>query len=367
MSKRIKNIAVTIWFLTFIIGFFAANVVLPDAEFSRSERRRLAAVPAFTWERLLSGDLFEDFDKYSVDQFIFRDFFRGVKAFAGYNLFGRLDYNGIYLMDGSIIKIEYPLNEQAVLNAAKKFNDIYKQYLSGMDVYYSVIPDKNYFAAQKNGYLSMDYKRMVELLQKGIEDINYIDIFDCLSLEDYYRTDIHWSQDRIIDVAGRLLEGMGNPYRPCETQFEAQKLYPFFGSYYGQAAIRVSPDDLTFLTNDLLEQAIVYDFETRSESKVYMPDKFNGMDPYDVFLSGAKALLTVTNPKAASDRELIIFRDSFGSSIAPLLLEGYSRITLVDLRYMATSLLGEYIDFSENTDVLFLYNTIIINNSYMLK
>jgi len=331
MSRTIKNIVVTTCFIAFILGFFVINAVVPDAELSRSERRRLVALPAFTWAKLFSGDLFEEFDKYTVDQFVLRDFFRGVKAYASYNLFGRLDNNDIYMTDGSIIKIEYPLNEQAVLNAAKKFNYIYEQYLNGLDVYYSVIPDKNYFSAQKNGHLAMDYKRMLELLQSGIKEYKYIDIFDCLDLEDYYSTDIHWRQDRIMDVAARLLEGMGNPYRPSDTRYEARKLTPFFGSYYGQAALRVQPDDLVYMTNDLLETAIVYDFETRSESNVYMPDKFNGVDPYDVFLSGAKALLTVTNPMPVSDRELIIFRDSFGSSIAPLLLEGYSRITLVDL------------------------------------
>ena len=39
------------------------------------------------------------------------------------------------------------------------------------------------------------------------------------------------------------------------------------------------------------------------------------------------SLLTVDNPNARTDRELVIFRDSFGSSLAPLLLEGYSRVT----------------------------------------
>ena len=89
--------------------------------------------------------------------------------------------------------------------------------------------------------------------------------------------------------------------------------------------------------------------------------------PYDIFLSGAKSLLTIYNPKALNNKELIIFRDSFGSSIAPLMLKGYSKITLVDLRYLSTDLLSNYIDFSTNQDVLFLYNIVILNNSYMLK
>ena len=65
-------------------------------------------------------------------------------------------------------------------------------------------------------------------------------------------------------------------------------------------------------------------------------------------------------------KELVIFRDSFASSLAPLLLDGYKKITLIDLRYLDSDLLNEYISFS-NQDILFLYNTTIINNSNVLK
>jgi hypothetical protein len=78
-------------------------------------------------------------------------------------------------------------------------------------------------------------------------------------------------------------------------------------------------------------------------------------------------LITIENPEAASDKELILFRDSFGSSIAPLLLGGYSKITMVDLRYISTDLLDNYIDFTKGQDVLFLYSTQILNNSFMLR
>ena len=77
-------------------------------------------------------------------------------------------------------------------------------------------------------------------------------------------------------------------------------------------------------------------------------------------------IIEMTNPNAETERELIIFRDSFSSSLAPLLLEGYSKITLLDLRYISISMLKDYVTFS-NQDVLILYNTTIINNSDMIK
>ena len=112
---------------------------------------------------------------------------------------------------------------------------------------------------------------------------------------------------------------------------------------------------------------MVYNLEPdKTTVGVYDRAKLKGNDKYDVYLSGAAALLTVENTLASSKKELVVFRDSFGSSLAPLLLEGYSKITLVDLRYFSSQLLGEYVDFT-NADVLFIYNTQIINQSSLLK
>ncbi|MGI6085258.1 MAG: DHHW family protein [Acetivibrionales bacterium] len=367
MKKNLKDVLVIICFIVIISGFTLGNVFSKDEAFSYSERRKLADLPKFSFHKLFSGDVFEEFEKYSLDQFIFRDYFRSIKAHAAYYLFNKKDNNGIYIVDGNINKILYPLNEKSVINAAVKLNEIYDKYLQGMKVYYSIIPDKNYFLAAENGYLKINYDKIPEIMSQRLERMKYINLFDSLDIEDYYRTDIHWSQDRIIDAANRLYENMDIDTRIEKSQYTEKELYPFYGSYSGQLALRTSPDKLVYLTDDTLKNAEVYDYESNSFSNVYTPDKFNGMDPYDVYLSGAKALITVKNNKSTTDRELILFRDSFGSSIAPLLLSGYSKITLVDLRYISTDLLGNFIDFSDNQDVLFLYNTQIINNSYMLK
>ena len=76
--------------------------------------------------------------------------------------------------------------------------------------------------------------------------------------------------------------------------------------------------------------------------------------------------MVLENPNGPAGRELVLFRDSFGSSLAPLLAASYSKITLVDLRYMDSSLLGDYVTFSHQ-DVLFLYSTLLLNSSQSLR
>ena len=72
------------------------------------------------------------------------------------------------------------------------------------------------------------------------------------------------------------------------------------------------------------------------------------------------------NNSAQTDKRLIIFRDSFASSLAPLLLDGYSEVVLVDLRYVMSDMVADYVDFSD-ADVLFLYSTTLLNSSFSMK
>ena len=95
-------------------------------------------------------------------------------------------------------------------------------------------------------------------------------------------------------------------------------------------------------------------------------EKAHGKAPYEMFLGGSLSLITIENDKAKTEKELVIFRDSFGSAIAPLFVEGYRKITVVDIRYIHPNLLEKYIEFN-NQDVLFLYSTSILNNSETIK
>ena len=49
-----------------------------------------------------------------------------------------------------------------------------------------------------------------------------------------------------------------------------------------------------------------------------------------------------------------MFRDSFCSSLAPLLLDGYKKITVIDLRYIGSPLLKGLVEFKDNQDVLII-------------
>ena len=363
--KKYKNLFfISVLGLVFVCVTLCAWL-LPRHEFSDNERRKLAQLPELSADSVLDGSFMENFESFTQDQFPLRDTFRTIKALTAYKVLGQLDNNGIYIKDGYAAKLEYPLDENSVNHAADRLDYIYKQYLArkNLNIYLSVVPDKSYFLAEKNGYLSMDYERMFEIMRKRLDFAEYIDITGALDITDYYKTDTHWRQEKLTDTARLIADAMDATV--SESYTEKTLDHPFYGVYYGQAALPLPSETINYLTNETLDSCIVTNHESGTVGGIYDMDKAVGKDPYEMFLSGALPLVTIENPNAKSGRELIIFRDSFGSSIAPLLIESYSKVTLVDIRYLRADLLGKFIEF-ENQDVLFLYSTLLLNNSETL-
>ena len=367
MTKKVRIFGfaalAALWLALILAGWFG-----PTHDVSDSERRKLAQMPEITVESILSGKFMTAFEDFTLDQFPLRDTFRQLKARFHYDVLRQGDNNGIYVADGYAAKLEYPLNETSVSSAMEKFDHIYETYLSGTNcnIFASVVPDKGLYLAEANGYPAMDYEALFASVEEAMDWAEFVDISDLLTVSDYYHTDTHWRQEQLLDVAARICEAMGVSGFAAEELTQTALERPFHGVYYGQAALPMEPETMYYLTGQVLENCTVYNFETGKTTSVYDMEKLQSRDLYDIYLSGAAALLEITNPTAATDKELVVFRDSFGSSLIPLLLKDYARITVVDTRYIAPQLLGQYLQFG-NQDVLFLYSTLILNSSSSLK
>jgi len=344
--------------ITFV-GLSLWNIFGEKTTYSESERRVLAKFPEVSEDTILSGEFAGDFEKYAVDAFPMRDAWRRIKAYTRTGVFLQKDNHDIYAAEGHISKMEYPMNLNMLDHAIKVFKKVETKYLEDNKIYFSIVPDKNRYLAEKYGYLSLDYDAFTEYMKQGMDFAEYIEISDLLDASNYYFTDSHWKQDKIIDVAERLASEMGTQ---ITLDFETKQLdIPFYGVYYGQSALMHKPDCITYLTNDVLERVTV-----DGAKAVYDLDKANGKDPYEVFLSGNQPIVTIRDEQNQSGKRLIVFRDSYGSSIAPLLMSGYSEIVLVDLRYISSDMVGQYVDFKQ-ADVLFLYSTMMLNQSLGIK
>ena len=356
--KKMRIIVAALWLALAVFAW-----VRPADAISESERRPLNQFPELNAQTIFNGSFMEKFEDYTLDQFPLRDAFRTLKANIQLKLFGQKDNNNIYVADGYAAQLEYPYDAASIDRAVSRFQYVYDNYLQNCNVFLTVVPDKGYYLAEENGYPAMDYEAMFADLQTGMPWAEFIDLTDTLTLDSYYRTDTHWRQEAILPAAEKIAEALGVTVGEfAEKNMET----PFYGVYCGQSALNLKPDEIRVMEADWMADCKVYDAESNSWGDIYDLPKLEGQDPYEVYLSGSRSLLTIENPNAESDRELIIFRDSFGSSVAPLLVKDYAKVTLVDIRYMSPTILGNFIEFG-GQDVLFLYSTLVLNNSETIK
>ena len=365
--KRTQQILTLVLSLGFIAVFAVLFWILPDADESTVERRHLAKCPTPSFSSVANGSFMKGFESYMLDRFPLRDGFRTLKAAVNAGVFMQKDNNGLYSVGEHLSKLDFPTDFDSVDRAAQRFRYVYDAYLRNgrAKTYLSVIPDKNVFIASPNGYPDKDYKALVERLGNGFPEARYVDISGFLSADDFYYTDSHWRQERILKVADEIADKMGaERIGQCEKHDAGVS---FYGVYYGQAALPHAPERIFYLDNAVIRDLKVYNVETSSDIPVYDLSAAAGRDPYEMFLGGARSIIRITNPNAANERRLVVFRDSFGSCIAPLLAAGYTEITLVDIRYIAPTALGRLIDFMKADDALFLYSASVINNSETIK
>lgn len=363
--KKAKFISVILVFCILIGGASLWLFIKPDSEISEWERRKLQQFPEIKSESLMNGNFMKDFVSYMTDQFPLRNEFRRLKANVLFKVYNQKDNGGIYIQDGYASKIDSKINSGSLKYFLGRMDKIYNSYLKDTDckVYFTAIPDKNYFLAEKGGYPHMDYDELYRVLGEELNYMTNIDIRELLDITDYYTTDTHWRQENIVDVANEIRLQMG--MKPV-TDYEEKTVGDFYGVYYGQSALPLDPDTISYLTNKTIESCVVKNFEKNTETVVYNMKDYKKLDPYDLFLSGPVSLLEINNYASSQDRELVIFRDSFGSSLAPLLIEDYSKITLIDIRYISTDMISQFIEF-DNQDVLIAYSTMMINSSLTLK
>lgn len=269
--------------------------------------------------------------------------------------------------DGWYYKKAGALDEKSVVRFAEKVNWLCETYLDDQNrVFWSVIPDKNYYLTDAPN-TAFNYEKLDSLLKENVKNGKYIDIYSSLDLESFYRTDIHWRQEKLLNVVSTLGDAMDFV---ISDEFSENYYENYVGMYNekpdGTALTDEDGETLVYLTSLPIYSSTVDNFEDPDFTAVYNIELLTSDVAYDMFLSGSTPVITIDSPESETEDRLIIFRDSFASSLAPLLLGHYRQITLVDVRYIMSNMLSDYVDF-EGADVLFLYNVEVINRSIMLK
>ena len=292
-------------------------------------------------------------DNYYADTFMARFSVLGEMNSAG----GEDGDSGVVKLGAHYFSKGEAINEKALNNFVSKMNSISEKYLGGESAVCAIIPDKSYFVSDiyADAY---DHDAVVSAVESGLAGWTVIDLAETLSLESYYRTDRHFEQPAIFNMVNAIGEQMD--FFVEEWNFMPEVIGQYIGCYKGSES-----EEFTVMVSEYTDAAVVTAYGKESTG-VYIPECFNNAEQLDVILGGASPIVTIEVPNAQREKELVLFCDSFGAIVAPLLLEEYSKVTLVDLRFIGVQMLGNFVEF-EGADVLFMYYDQIINNSFLLK
>ena len=359
MSKKALWIEAIV-FLAFIFAFFILNTALPDREFSEQENRSLQQRPPFSFDELFSGQYTKDFETYTTDQFTLRDEWITLKAASELAL-GKRQNNGMFLCDGGTIIEPYEAPEDGKLEAnMEALNKLVAN--TDADVYFALIPGKSdIWAHMLPQNAPRDSEKAAIDYCYSLSDAVNVDIYGKLEEHSgeyiYYRTDHHWTTLGAYYGFSALAESMGldcpdiSEYSGRETVSEE-----FYGTSWSSSGFSwVEPDSMEiFVTEPEGLEITNYPQGSPVEGQLYDWSRLEVKDKYSFFYGGNTPLLEIeTGVEGAPS--LLILRDSYMDSLSPFLLESYSRIHILDLRYYRASL-SDYIAQNGFDDVLVCYS-----------
>ena len=169
----------------------------------------------------------------------------------------------------------------------------------------------------------------------------------------FYLTDHHWNDYGVRLAYEAFCSAAGLEPAGAEA-FTRTEYSPFTGTTQARAGIPAARAD----TLVCMEPVFPVTLEVQETGEIYdhlvFPDKAATYDGYEVYLDGNHGMATVRNPGA--EGKLLVFRDSFASSLIPYLSANYGEIIAVDVRYYAGTFADALEAAGKPDEILFLYS-----------
>lgn len=335
----------------------AAIFLRKPLAYSQNENRYLQQKPEFSAENIMDGTWQKDMTDYMSDQMPLRDKWTALQAKTQI-LLGKKDVGGIYLgdehryfekiTDDDISRMRFTSN----LNAIQAVAEAVPQ----LDVTVLLVPSAGTIQAEhlpKHAQL-YDAERLYGLAQATLgESCTLVDCRDALKAHKdeyiYYRTDHHWTTYGAWFGYEALMQAHGLQAMPY-ADFEMQSVSDaFYGTLYSKVLDADAVPDSVGIRKQIPECEVTIDGENGS---IYDFSKLDGKDHYQIFFGGNYGEVRI-HTLSESGKSLLMFKDSYANAFVPYLLEEYTDITMIDLRYNN----GAWAELLRNHtgEVLFLY------------
>lgn len=357
MKKKTSDILIIGMFLLLIGAMFLIFLFSPAKNFSEVENRSLAQMPEFNLKNLATGKFMTDFESFLTDQFPFRDTWTDAKARCE-KLLLKKEFNGVYLCeDGSLItrfdKPNYTLVERNVeaINTLAENTDA--------QVWLSIVPSAACIYSDKlpENAPNYDQTALIEHIYEKA-DVPVVDVASALMehRDEYifYRTDHHWTTLGAYYGYEALMQAMGQPVIPLSSYSPTVVTDEFYGTVYSSSGVHwTEPDSITLYAEDTGLEIENHSDGSAKPGQLYDKGFLERKDKYSMFFGGNTPLLVIrTNVPDAQN--ILILRDSYMDSECPFMLQNFSAIHMMDLRYYRLSV-QEYIEENQIDVVLVSY------------
>ncbi len=359
LRKQYIKSAIAFLILIFIFPFIF--FISDKKDFSETENRSLEKRPEISVESVADKSYMNGIEAYLSDHFPAR--INWVKAKLNLErLSGKELINGIYITDDRMYeKLPEPDYDEIDLsvNSINKFAEMYDT-----KTFVMIAPTSaGIYKDELEPYLpQVDQKKLInEIYGKFAENVHKIDIFSAMySARDeyiYYRTDHHWTSKGAFTAYKAAARKMG---LPCYEDYDVEKAADDFrGTFYSKCLYDgIKPDQIDIFKpgNNVVAYSLTLNDGINEEyaRDIYFPEFLETNDKYCLFLGHNRAL-TKIKTNADTKRKLLLIKDSYANSFVPFLIQNYSEISVIDLRYVKTCI-TDYADPNEFDHTLFLYN-----------
>jgi hypothetical protein len=347
-----------IFFFSFVVLWLAVagyNLVKPNANFSENENRYFTEFPSYSFYSLTHGTFMNGVESYVNDRFTARDFWISAQSVLEYAS-GKRESNGVYICPDALIgKIAGP-NDEYVAKNVDAINRFIKT--AKLPATLMIVPSASDIQAYKLPIFASpwDQEAEINLIYSNIESADCISLADTLKSHKfeyiYYRTDHHWTTWGAYQAYKAYCGALGL----TPAVYNANTVSSDFnGTLYSSSGVRFIKSDVI----NAYQYSGTASCEINDGNKVtdynsfYFNDYLSKKDKYAYFLGQNQPIVTIKG--SGSGGKLLVFKDSYAHCLAPMLLENYSQVTLVDLRYIKKTF-SNYFNINDFDRVLFLYS-----------
>ena len=357
MKNKIYNIIIVGLFCGFVLSLLVASFLISDRSFSERENRYLQTLPDFSFQRLFAGKFTSEFEDYCADQFPFRD--QWITLNARYEqLSGKKQTNGVYLCGERLIT---PFKAPSDAELKRRFTAVKLLREScNIPVQFALIPNaaELYGEMLPFGAPNDSQAAVIEnAADFGLSPAPLLPILNEHKDEEiFYRTDHHWTTLGAYYAYAALCETMGLEAQPLECFRVNTVSTNFYGTAYSSSGYTwVRPDHIeSFVDEDAALSVISYRSGLPVEGGLYRRENLTQKDQYTYFLGGNTPEVVLTG-KHSQLPKLVMIRDSYSDSLVPFLLEHFSEIRMLDLRYYLGSV-KQYAEEHQADQILVIYS-----------